>query len=131
VRTWKEAHELIEGKIRSGTNLGITESEPILVTGLIRDGFQINCGRRIVNLKWFVLEHCWKTMNKRRIFNLEIFKELFGEECLGEPFCVDLVGRIFLKTNLAKTHSNTYHNYTEPLFHQLPLQFDARTQAWG
>ncbi len=131
VLTWKEAHESIEGNLKAGTYLGIKNFQPIFITSLNRDGFAVSLGNRTLNLKWFVLEHCWKTMNERRVFNREIFKELFGEECLGNPICVDLVGRIFLKADLAKAHDDVYHNYTERLFHQLPLKFENRQSAWG
>jgi hypothetical protein len=132
VLTWKEAHEKIEGNLTPGTYLGIKEFQGVFITGLNRDGFEVSIGEnRTFNLKWFILEHSWKTMNERRVFNLEIFKELFGEDCLNNPACVDIVGRIFLRAGLAKYHENIYHNYTERLFHQLQLQFENRSRGWG
>ncbi len=131
VLTWKEAHEKIEGRITPGTYLGIRGIQPVVITALNHDGFEVNISGRTFNLKWFILEHCWKSMNERRVFNMEVFRELFGEEYPGNPACVDIVGRIFLKAGLAKFHENIYHNYTERLFHQLRLQFDNRRGAWG
>lgn len=129
--TWKEAHEKIEGRITPGTYLGIRGIQPVVITALNHDGFEVNIGDLSFNLKWFILEHCWKSMNERRVFNMEVFGELFGEDYRGDPTCVDIVGRIFLKADLAKCHDNIYHNYTERLLHQIPLQFDNRSRAWG
>ncbi len=130
--TWKEAHEKIEGNLTTGTYLGIKEFRKVFITRLKHDGFEVSIGDNLTfNLKWFILEHSWKTMNERRVFNQEVFQELFGEECLGNPACVEIVGRIFLKAGLAKFHENIYHNYTERLFHQLQLKFENLNRGWG
>ncbi len=122
---WKEAHQIIEENIIPETFLKTGENRDFIVTKKNYDGFQINLGNnKSIDLKWFILEHCWKALNERRIFNNNIFHELFGCYCLDEECYAKIVGQVFQKAGLAQLYENVYHNFSDKLYHQtrLPLE---------
>lgn len=119
---WKEARRRISDCLIIGTKIDIADAE-LMVAGTYRDGYEIQMrGSEKVNLKWFVLEHCWKKLIEGHVFDKGIFGNLFGDDCLGNHTYVDIVGRIFMKAGLVKLYENTYHDYKENLFRQLCLQ---------
>ena len=127
IMQWGEAHERIKESINTGIHLGNNINCDIQVTGLNYNGFTVHIdGSQSFNLKWFILERCWKAMNEKRVYTKDVFVELFGDCCLGNPDCVEIVGQVFIKAGLARLHENIYHNFKGKLFKQLKLKFDTR-----
>lgn len=127
---WKEAHQIIEQNIIPETSLGSREHQNFSVLKKNYDGFEIGLDdNRSIDLKWFILEHCWKALNERRIFNNNIFQELFG--CYGsdEECYAKIVGQLFKKAGLAKVYENVYHNYSDKLYYQTRLPLNGMVTA--
>lgn len=121
---WKDARVKIQNFLTVGRHLDTFNHDDFLVIDINYDGFHIGAddGHNI-NLKWHILEHCWKALDERRTFDLNIYEGLYGQDNLNNPTYVHIVGQIFKKSGLANLYESTYHTYTGMLFLQLTLPF--------
>jgi hypothetical protein len=125
---WKDAHSSIEKNITIGTYLGNIDYHNILIIDIYRDGFEIKIGSgKSFNLRWFILEHCWKAMNAKQVFNELVFKEIFDDGCFDNPHLVHIVGQVFVKAGLARSHEQIYRIFDDKQNKQLKLQISTPT----
>ena len=112
---WREARQLIEEAITVGTDMNNALSPSAIVVDKNRYGFTINVGDiKVLDLKWFIIEHCWREMCDEGRYDQRVYRSQFGQAFM-ESDCLDFIlRRIFRKSGLIelkKDASQTQINF--------------------
>jgi len=118
---WKEARELIEGKIIEGTDLNTDKSTHRFVTsvGDIRDskryqyrsekGFVVKIGKSDhISIPWKMLEKCFSPISSGKGYDGNYFREFFCKQRKDHYCHVHVVGQVFVRAGIAKQKNATY-----------------------
>ncbi|MCP4704810.1 MAG: hypothetical protein GY865_09395 [candidate division Zixibacteria bacterium] len=99
---WRDARHKIEDAIAVGIDLNNSISPSAVITQINTDGFNINIGGlRDIELKWSILEHCWKELcDDDDCLDRTGFENPFGQALLDEDSLNFLVCRLLKKSGL-------------------------------
>ena len=118
---WSDAQELIEEKIRIGTELNTNKSTYRVVTsvGNIRDserygyrsekGFIVQIGKSTrISVPWKMLEKCFIPLSSGGEYHGIYFRRYFPLQAKNHPCHVHVVGQIFVRAGIARQQRRTY-----------------------
>ena len=98
---WRHARKIIKEAIVVGLDLNNTVYPNAIVTEIDNYGFTIRIeGMRNIKVKWFLLEHCWKTLYKDGIHGQDEYCNLFGQEFIDVDSLDFLITRIFKRSGI-------------------------------
>lgn len=94
---WADARHQIKRTVVVGTDLNNTVSPSAVITQINSDGFRVNIGGlRNIELKWSLLEYCWKEFCDEGVYDQTVFDNPFGKAFLDSD-SLDFLVRRFLR----------------------------------
>ncbi len=112
---WREAQELIEEKIKIGTDRNTDESTYRVVNsiGNIRDserygyrsekGFIVQIGKsNRISIPWKMLEKCFLPLSSDKEYDVNYFRRHFPLQANDHSCHVHVVGQLFVKAGIAR-----------------------------
>jgi hypothetical protein len=118
---WWEAQELIEEKIKIGTDLNTDKSTYRVVNsiGNIRDsqrygygsekGFIVQIGKsKRISIPWKMLAKCFLPLSSDKEYDGDYFRRYFPLQATDHPCHVHVVGQLFVKAGIARQKNATY-----------------------
>lgn len=98
---WRVARRQIKNAMVVGTDLNNSISPSAVITQINSDGFKVNIGGlRNIELKWFILEYCWKELCDEGVYDQSVFDHPFGLAFLDSDSLDFLVRRLLRKSGL-------------------------------
>ena len=94
---WHDARFKIKNAMMVGLDLNNSIIPSAIITKIKPDGFEISIGGlRSIELKWSMLEHCWKDLCSESVYDQSILKSPF-ERVYLDCDCLNFVVRRLLK----------------------------------
>ena len=98
---WRNARHQIKNALAVGTDLNNSVIPSAIITQINSDGFEVNIGGlRNIELKWSILEYCWKELCDEGVYDQSIFAHPFGLAFLDSDSLDFLVRRLLRKSGL-------------------------------
>ena len=98
---WRDARHKIKDAVAVGTDLNNTVSPSAVITKINSDGFRVNIGGvREIELKWSILEYCWKDLCNEGVYNRSVFENPFEQMFLDSDSLDFLVRRLLKRSGL-------------------------------
>ncbi len=98
---WGDARHKIKDAVAVGIDLNNTVTPSAVITQIKTDGFEINIGGlRNIELKWSVLEHCWKELCDEGVYDQSIFDNPFEQASLDCDSLDFVICRLLKKSGL-------------------------------
>jgi hypothetical protein len=100
--TWDQAKDLIEKRVKVGTDVNTARSSYRVVESRDDNGYRVRIGKNnVIQIPWSMLEDCFAALNSESGYTSRFFARNYPRKVDGHPCYVHTVGQILTRAGLA------------------------------